>query len=352
MRSRIAVVLAAALVLGVCIGTAVPVFAGQTISLNGAGATFPYPLYSKWVYEFNKIHPDIQINYQSIGSGGGMRQISEGTVDFAGSDACMADSTMAKLPGKLLHIPTTMGAVVLTYNLPGAPAGLKLTQEAVSGIFLGKITKWNDPALSAQNPDAKLPDLPIQVVHRSDGSGTSAVFTGYLAAVSPDWKTKVGAGTSVSWPAGLGAKGNEGVTGQVKSTPGAIGYVELAYAQQNKLPYASVRNKSGNFVAPALESVSAAAAGVTIPEDFRVSIVDAAGEKAYPISSFTWILLYQEQKDQVRGQALADFLWWALHDGQQYAAPLSYARLPEGLVTKVEVALSKVQAGGKPALGK
>lgn len=325
---------------------------GKTVSLEGAGATFPYPLYSKWVFEYGRIHPDIRINYQSIGSGGGIRQISEGTVDFGGSDAFMKDDALAKLPAKLLHIPTTLGAVVITYNLPDAPASMKLSPEVIAGVFLGEIIRWNDPKITALNPGLKLPDTQIGVVHRSDGSGTTAVFTDYLSKVSPSWLEKVGTGTSVSWPIGLGAKGNEGVTGQVKSTPGSVGYVELVYAKQNGLPYASVRNSSGAFVEPALEGVSAAAASVPVPADFRVSITNAPGAKAYPISAFTWVLIYQDQKDAAKGTAIADFLWWAIHDGQKLGGALGYAPLPAEVVGKIEATLQTVTAGGKPALSK
>jgi phosphate transport system substrate-binding protein len=325
---------------------------GKPVSLEGAGATFPYPLYSKWVFEYGRIHPNIRINYQSIGSGGGIRQISEGTVDFGGSDAFMKDDALTQLKRKLLHIPTTLGAVVITYNLPSQPSSLKLSPEAIAGIFLGEITRWNDPKIAASNPGLTLPDTAIGVVHRSDGSGTTAVFTDFLSKVSPAWLQKVGTGTAVSWPTGLGAKGNEGVTGQVKSTPGAVGYVELVYARQNGLPYASVRNRRGVFVEPALESISAAAASVAVPADFRVSITDAPGDKAYPISAFTWILLYQEQPDAAKGTALVDFLWWAIHDGQKLGGDLGYAPLPAELVAKIESALQTVTAGGKPALTK
>jgi phosphate transport system substrate-binding protein len=325
---------------------------GKSVSLEGAGATFPYPLYSKWVFEYGRIHPNIRINYQSIGSGGGIRQITEGTVDFGGSDAFMKDEALAQVKGKLLHIPTTLGAVVITYNLPNALSHLKLGPEAIAGIFIGEITRWNDPRIAALNPGLKLPDTPIGVVHRSDGSGTTSVFTDYLSKVSPAWAQKVGSGTSVSWPIGLGAKGNEGVTGQVKSTPGSVGYVELVYAKQNGLPYASVRNSSGSFVEPALEGVSAAAASVKVPADFRVSITDAPGDKAYPISAFTWILIYQDQKDAAKGTALVDFLWWAIHDGQKLGGALGYAPLPAELVGRIEATLQTVTAGGKPARSK
>ena len=325
---------------------------GKTVSLEGAGATFPYPLYSKWVFEYGRIHPDVRINYQSIGSGGGIRQITEGTVDFGGSDAFVKDDALARLKGNLLHIPTTLGAVVITYNFPGAPAAMKLSPEIIAGTFLGEITRWNDPKIAALNPGLTLPDTPIGVVHRSDGSGTTAIFTDYLSKVSPTWAEKVGAGTSVSWPVGLGAKGNEGVTGQVKSTPGSVGYVELVYATQNGLPYASVRNSSGAFVEPTLEGVSAAAASVAVPADFRVSITNAPGAKAYPISAFTWILIYQDQKDAAKGTATVDFLWWAIHDGQKLGGALGYAPLPAEVVGKIEVTLKTVTTGGKPVLAK
>jgi phosphate transport system substrate-binding protein len=254
------------------------------------------------------------------------------------------------LSGKLLHIPMTLGAVVVTYNLPGLSTGLKLSPDDIAGIFLGEITRWNDAKISALNPGVKLPDSAIGVVHRSDGSGTSAVFTDYLSKISPAWAEKVGSGTSVSWPVGLGAKGNEGVTGQVKSTPGSIGYVELVYATQNALPYASIRNSRGNFVAPDLDGVSAAAASVPVPDDYRVSITNAPGDKSYPISAFTWILLYQAQPDAAKGRTLAEFLWWAVHDGQKLGSALGYAPLPVDLVKKIEATLRTVTAGGKPAL--
>lgn len=324
----------------------------KPVSLEGAGATFPYPLYSKWIAEYGRIHPEAQINYQSIGSGGGIRQITEGTVDFAGSDAVMKDDALAKLAGKLIHIPTTLGAVVITYNVPGVATGLKLDGDLVAGMFLGEVTRWNDPKISALNPGMKLPDAAIGVVHRTDGSGTTAVFTDYLSKVSPAWLQKVGAGTSVSWPTGLGAKGNEGVTGQVKSTPGSVGYVELVYARQTSLPVAVLKNSRGTFVEPGLEGISAAAASVPVPDDYRVSIANAPGEKAYPIASFTWILLYQAQKDAVKGRTLAEFLWWAIHDGQQLGGALGYAPLPLELVKKIEGTLRTITAGGKPALSK
>ena len=321
------------------------------VELQGAGATFPYPLYSKWVAEYQKVRPDVRINYQSIGSGGGIRQIVEGTVDFGASDAPMTDAELKKAPGKLIHVPTTLGAVVIAFNLQGVTS-LQLTPELVAGIFQGEITKWNDPKLAAANPGVSLPDVAITVAYRSDGSGTTAVFTDYLAKVSPGWKEKVGAGKSVKFPAGLGAKGNEGVAGQVKTTPGAVGYLELAYAKQNGIAYATIRNKAGKMAAPDLAAVSAAAAGAmaAMPEDFRVSITDPEGEAAYPIASFTYILVYEDQSNARKGAALAGFLWWAIHDGQKFEADLFYAPLPPELVTKVEAKLKTLTSGGKPLL--
>ena len=318
----------------------------DALLINGAGATFPFPLYSKWFAEYNKLHPDLKFNYQSIGSGGGVKQITERTVDFGASDAPMNEEELKKAPG-LLHVPTVLGAVAIVYN--GAPEGVKLTSDAVADIFLGKITRWNDPKLQALNT-IKLPDVAITVAHRSDGSGTTAVFTDYLAKVSPTWKTSVGAGKSVKWPVGLGGKGNEGVTGTVKSTPGAVGYVELAYARQNKLTMAAIKNPDGNFVLPSIETTSEAAAGVTMPPDFRVSITDAKGKNAYPISSFTYVLIYKEQTDAARGKAIGQFLWWAIHDGQKMAGPLDYAPLPKAVVTRVEQELRGITVGGKSVI--
>jgi phosphate transport system substrate-binding protein len=312
--------------------------------LTGAGATFPYPLYSKWFNEY-ATKTGVKINYQPIGSGGGIRQLSEQTVDFGGTDAPMSDAELAKAKGgAVLHIPTALGAVVVTYNLPDVTPLLKLTGDVVADIYLGKITKWNDARIAALNPGVKLPGTDILVVHRSDGSGTSYVFTDYLASVSPAWAAKPGKGKEVQWPTGLGAKGNDGVAGQVKQTPGAIGYVELAYANQNKLATAQIKNANGEFVAPAIASVTAAAAGAAskLPAntDYRVSIVNAAGAGVYPISSFTWIIAYEKQKDPAKGKKLVDFLKWALTDGQAMEAPLDYAPLPESmraaLVTRVD----------------
>ena len=319
----------------------------DALLINGAGATFPFPLYSKWFSEYNKLHPDLRFNYQSIGSGGGIKQITERTVDFGASDAPMLDAEMAKAPG-VEHIPTVLGAVAVVYN--GAPAGVKLTPEALADIFLGKITRWNDPKLLAIPGQPKLPDVAITVAHRSDGSGTTAVFTDYLAKVSPDWKKAVGQGKAVRWPVGLGGKGNEGVTGIAKSTPGSIGYVELAYAKQNKLTMAALKNADGVFVLPSIEGTSAAAAGVEMPADFRVSITNAKGKNAYPIASFTYILVRKEQPDAQKGKAIVHFLWWAIHDGQKFAAPLDYAPLPKPVVAKVEHALHGITVGGKSVL--
>jgi phosphate transport system substrate-binding protein len=324
---------------------AAPALAADALLVNGAGATFPFPLYSKWFSEYGKLHPDLHFNYQSIGSGGGIQQITNGTVDFGASDAPMTDEELARAP-HVLHVPTVLGAVVVTYNAP-IPR-LRLTPDALAGIFLGRIRKWDDPALAAVNPGVKLPPAAIVVVHRSDGSGTTSIFTDYLAKVSPEWKGKVGAGKSVKWPAGLGAKGNEGVTGLVKQTPGAVGYVELAYASQNRLAMAELRNHDGVFVRPTIESTSAAAAGIHMPEDFRVSITDAAGKDAYPMASFTYLLVPRDQKDLAKGPALVRFLAWAVHDGQRLAAPLDYAPLPASVVEKISLKLRTLTVQGKP----
>ena len=319
--------------------------AAGNLLVNGAGATFPFPLYSKWFSEYNKARPGLRFNYQSIGSGAGIQQVTNRTVDFGASDAPMTEAQLAAAPG-IVHVPTVMGAVVVTYN---AQVGeLRLTPETLAGIFLGKIAKWNDPALQKANPSAKLPDTAIAVVHRSDGSGTTNIFTDYLSKVSPEWKQRVGASTSVKWPAGLGAKGNDGVTGLVKQMPGSIGYVELAYAKQNKLPVAELRNRDGVFVKPTIHATSAAAAGVAMPEDFRVSITDAAGKDAYPMASFTYVLVPRDQADAAKASAIVNFLWWAVHDGQRFAEPLDYAPLPKPVVAKVEAKLKSLTARGKP----
>ncbi len=320
----------------------------QTVEINGAGATFPYPLYSKWVAEYQRRDPRVQINYQSIGSGGGIRQITERTVDFGASDAPMTDEQLGKAPGKLVHVPTTLGAVVVTYNLPAKTPTLKMNPEILAAIFLGEIKSWNAPPIAALNAGVALPAQAITVVHRSDGSGTTAVFTDYLSKVSPTWRERVGKGTSVSWPVGLGAKGNEGVTGQAKTTPGAIGYVELAYAKQNQLPIVLLKNHAGAFVEPSTTSITAAAAGAatSMPDDLRVSIVDPPGEGAYPIAAFTYILVYEDMSNRAHADALAHFLWWATHDGQQFGPPLYYAPLPREMVTKVEAKLRGLKADG------
>ncbi|HEY4743773.1 MAG TPA: phosphate ABC transporter substrate-binding protein PstS [Desulfuromonadaceae bacterium] len=313
--------------------------------INGAGATFPYPLYSKWFSEYAKIDPSVKFNYQSIGSGGGIKQITAGTVDFGASDKFLTDTELKAAPGKLIHIPTVMGAVVVTYNLPGVTKGLKLKAADVADIFLGKITKWNDKRITDDNPGVVLPNEPIIVVHRSDGSGTTAIFTDYLSSVSPEWKGAVGMGASVKWPVGLGGKGNEGVAGQVKNTKNAIGYVELAYAFENKLPYATLQNKSGKFVEPSIKSTSAAAAGAAknMPADYRISLVNQPGNDVYPIVGFTWLLVYDHQKDAAKGKKLVEFLKWELHKGQKMAAPLLYAPLPENVVHMVEKTIETIK---------
>jgi len=302
--------------------------------INGAGATFPYPIYSKWFDEYAKVDPSVRFNYQSIGSGGGQKQITAGTVDFGASDGPMSDENLAKAPGKILHIPTVAGADVITYNLPGDPK-LKLDSDAIASIYLGNITKWNDAKIAALNPGVNLPDLPVVVVHRSDGSGTTFIFTDYLSSISPAWEKTVGKGTSVKWPAGLGGKGNEGVAGQVKQLSGAVGYVELIYAEQNKMPYADVKNAAGNFITPSLDSITAALATAKIPDDFRFSMVNAPGDKAYPISGTTWLLVYQQQTDAAKGKKLVEFLNWAMTKGETIASSLDYASLPESVQQRV-----------------
>jgi phosphate transport system substrate-binding protein len=319
-----------------------------TVSLQGAGATFPNPLYQKWLSEYGRSHPNVKIDYQSIGSGGGIKQIKEQTVDFGASDAPMKDEDLKSAPGEILHVPTVLGAVVITYNLQGVSQTLRFSPEALADIFLGKIKKWNDPKITADNPGVTLPATDITVVHRSDGSGTSAVFTDYLSKVSVEWKEKVGTGTSPSWPVGLGGKGNEGVTGQVKNTPNTIGYVELAYAVQNKLPVALVKNASGSFIEPSIDTVVAAAAAsaASMPDDLRLSITNAAGAGAYPISSYTYILVYKDQKDAAKGKAVVDFLWWGIHDGEKYAKDLLYAPLPDDVVKRAEGKIKSITANG------
>ncbi len=317
----------------------------DSILINGAGATFPYPIYSKWFSVYQSIDPSVRFNYQSIGSGGGVKQISAMTVDFGATDGPMTTDELKNAEGgQIFHIPMVAGAVVVVYNLDGVGKGLKLTADDVAGIFLGDIKSWNDPKLAQSNPGVTLPNTPIVVVHRSDGSGTTNIFTDYLTSVSTAWKAQVGVGKSVSWPVGLGGKGNEGVTGLVKQTPGSIGYVELAYADKNNLAYASIQNKAGNFIEPSLEATSAAIAGKlsSMPKDFRVSIVNPDGANAYSISGFTWILIYKNQKDPVRGKAVLNFLKWAIHDGQKYAAELGYAPLPNEIIGPIEEKLAQV----------
>src|SRR5437868_9656135 len=312
----------------------VSVTASAQMMINGAGATFPYPIYSKWFDEYAKVDPSVRFNYQSIGSGGGQKQILAQTVDFGASDGPMSDDNLAKAPGKILHIPTVAGADVVAYNLEGSPA-LKLDADTIAGIFLGQIKKWNDSKITSLNPDAKLPDKEIIVVHRSDGSGTTYIWTDYLSKVSPEWKTKVGTNTSVNWPTGIGGKGNEGVAGQIRQTPGALGYVELIYAIQNKMPYAEARNSAGTFVKPSLESITAAMATAQIPDDFRFSITNAPGADSYPICGATWLLVYQQQKDPTKGKKLVEFLKWALTKGEDMAKDLDYAPLPAELRERV-----------------
>jgi phosphate transport system substrate-binding protein len=319
------------------------------LSINGAGATFPYPVYSKWFDEYQKKNSQVQINYQSIGSGGGIKQVTEGTVDFGASDGPMNDEQLKAFQDKhgfgVLHFPTVLGADVPTYNIPGVTVALNFTPEALAGIFLGKITKWNDPAIATTNKGVNLPANDILVVHRSDGSGTTYIWTDYLSKVSEEWKNKVGKGASVNWPVGLGGKGNEGVTGQIKNAPNSIGYVELIYAASNNIPYGNVKNSSGNFVKADLASVSAAAAAAaaTMPDDFRVSITNPPGKTAYPIASFTWLLIPEKFSDAAKRDAIKGFLDWMLEDGQNYAEQLSYAKLPKEVIAKEKKALAKIQ---------
>lgn len=325
-----------------CVVLAAPAFSQTT--LNGAGATFPNPMYQKWFSEYHKAHPDIQFNYQSIGSGGGIRQVLAQTVDFGASDGPMTDEQLSQSKTKILHIPTVMGAVVPAYNVPGVSGELKFTPEALSGIFLGKITAWNDPVIAKANPGVNLPSQNIVVIHRSDGSGTTYIWTDYLSKVSSEWQGGPGKGTSVKWPVGLGGKGNEGVAGMIRGMQGGIGYIELIYAVQNKIDYGSVKNAAGVFVKASLESVTAAAASAPkMPADFRVSITNAPGKDAYPISSFTWLLIPEKSKEAAKGKILADFLTWMVDDGQKMTADLTYAPLPGNVAEKVKGAIKSVQ---------
>ena len=336
MFKRIAALLIA---VGMCAGAAwaVPVL------INGAGATFPYPIYSKWFDLYTKAHPQAQFNYQSIGSGGGIKQITAKTVDFGASDGPMTQEQMNEAPGRIYHIPMVMGAVAVAYNLEGVSKGLKLSPDVLADIFLGKITAWNDPRIVIDNAGMTLPNLPIVVVHRSDGSGTSYIFTDYLSSVSNEWRGRVGKATSVNWPIGLGGKGNEGVAGVLKQTPGAIGYVELAYAVHNNLAYADLKNQSGAFIEPTIDSTSKAAEGVKMPDDFRVSVVNSPDPAAYPIAGFTWLLIYKDMDDHVKGEAIVNFIKWAIHDGQEYTKDLLYAPLPADVVSMIDKKLEHVK---------
>lgn len=329
---------------------------GDSIKMQGAGSSFISPLMQKWVHEFGYLNPNVKIDFQSIGSGGGIKQSKERTINFGATDIAMKDDDLATADGQMLHVPVILGAVVLTYNLEQVSVPLKLSPETIADIFLGKIKRWDDDRIKADNPGVELPAVDLTVVHRSDGSGTSAVFTNYLCKVSPEWKEKVGEGTSPSWPVGLGGKGNEGVTGQIKQTPNTIGYVEYAYAVKNKLPVAEIKNKAGNFVVPTFEAVTAAAAETLdqTPEDLRVTITNAAGADAYPISSYVYILVYREQPDVRIRDTLVDFLTWSINDGQRFAKPLYYAPLPSGMVQRAtaKIALLKGETAAKPETAK
>jgi len=327
----------------------------QSVNLTGAGATFPAPLYSKWFDEYNKL-TRVKINYQPIGSGGGISQITEGTVDFGASDGIMTDNQTATAEAKyghILHIPMTSGAVAICYNLAGIGSGqLKLTGDVLANIYLKKITKWNDPAIAALNPDLKLPATAIAVVHRSDGSGTTYIFTNYLSKVSPDWSSQIGNATAVKWPGDIGGQGSAGVAGQVQQVPGAIGYVELAYAIQNKITWAKVKNAAGNYIEPSLAATTAAAVGVTLPDDMKVMLTNSSNPDAYPIVGFTWILAYANQTDKAKGEALVKALWWAIHDGQQYTQALTYAGLAPDAVTKAENEILSIKYQGQPLISR
>jgi phosphate transport system substrate-binding protein len=335
-------ILASVAVAALCAGGTLLAQSGQ---INGAGATFPYPIYSKWFSEYNKLHSNVQINYQSIGSGGGIQQVTKETVFFGASDSPMTDEQLKGAPGKLMHFPTVLGAVVPVYNIPNLKTELKFSGPLLADIFLGKITKWNDPAIAKLNAGVTLPATDITVAHRAEGSGTTFIWVDYLSKVSPEWKSKVGAAASVNWPTGVGGRGNEGVSGLVAQTPGAIGYVELIYALQNKMAYGSVQNASGEFVKASVDAVTKAAAGAAanMPADFRVSITNAPGKGVYPISSFTWILLYENAKDKAQAKTMVDFMKWALADGQKYCADLGYAPLPASVVKLEMAALATIK---------
>jgi phosphate transport system substrate-binding protein len=322
------------------------------VTLNGAGATFPYPLYSKWIEEYRAVAPGVHINYQSIGSGAGVRQIVAGTVDFGATDVPTEPDEERDAPGPLVEIPAAVGSVVLSYNQPALKAPLRLTPALIASIYLGGVTRWNDAALAAVNPGVALPNEPITVVFRTDGSGTTALFTRYLALTSADWRARVGSGKSLRWPVGIGAKGNEGVTGLLQATPGSIGYTELAYATQNRLPLTAIENRAGHFVLPSVDAAAAAAAGTPVADSLALSLENAADERAYPLASYTYLLLYADNADARRGAALASFVWWAVHDGQHLARALDYAPLPPNIVTVVEARLRALKAAGKPALAR
>jgi len=322
-----------------------------SVNLTGAGSTFVYPLLNKQIEEYRKKNPNITINYQGVGSGAGIKQVSEQTIDFGGTDGPMTDDQLKGTKGgKILHIPLTLGAEAVVYNIPNGPKNLKIGPMALADIFLGKVTNWNDTRIAADNPGVSLPDLKIMVAHRSDGSGTTYIFSDYLSSISPDWLSKVGKGTSLNWPVGVGGKGNAGVAGAVQQTPGSIGYVELAYAVQNKLAFAMMQNKEGKWLPPSLQGASAAAAAAKIPDDMRVSIVNAPGADAYPIAGFSWALIYQDQMDKVKGTVLVNFINWAIHDGQNLSEELLYAKLPATLVTREETMLKTITSGGQPLL--
>ena len=334
----------AAVALALAAAAAVPA-AAQNLQINGAGATFPYPIYSKWFSEYNKLHPTIQINYQSIGSGGGIRQLTNQTVFFGASDGPMTADQIQAAGARILHLPAVLGGVVPVYNIPDLSGELRFSGPLLADVFLGKVTRWNDPALARENPGVTLPGGDITVVHRSDGSGTTYIWVDYLAKVSPEWKQRVGVATSVNWPVGVGGKGNEGVAGLVKQTPGSIGYVELIYALQNKIAYGAVRNMDGNYVKASLDTITQAAAATEgkMPADFRVSITNAPGKNAYPIASFTWLLFYENPKDKTKARTMVDFMKWALTDGQKYCAELGYAPVPPSVVQLELAALSRIK---------
>lgn len=317
--------------------------ASAQTKLNGAGATFPYPMYSKWFSEYNKINPNVQINYQSIGSGGGIRQVTAGTVDFGATDGPMTNAQLSAAKSKIYHIPTVLGAVVPAYNVKGVSQELKFSGSTLAGIFLGRITSWDNAAIAKDNPGVSLPGTPIVVVHRSDGSGTTYCFTDYLTKISPEWNNGPGKGTSVRWPVGIGAKGNEGVAGMVKQMDGSIGYIELIYAEQNKIPYGSVKNAAGQYIKATLRSTTAAAAAAKMPDDFRVSITNAPGKDAYPISTFTWLLVPAKNADATKQKTLVDFLTWMVNDGQKMTDQLTYAPLPSAVAAKVKAIIAQLK---------